>query len=91
MTKNLGITVYLKKSSNFNSANKDPREKQKIMNAIIQGEAKFTWDNLTVEREGILRAISQGRINFDAVKYEKIDNVKFDKLISANEVYAQDQ
>ena len=62
-----------------------------IRQAVLRkDEAKFTWENFQVEREGILKAIKQGRVDFDAVKYKRIEDIKFDKLISANKVYGHE-
>ena len=56
----------------------------------MQKKLNLLWENFQVEREGILKAISQGGVDFDAVRYERIEDVKFDKLISANKVYGHD-
>ena len=62
--------------------------KEKIRQAVLdETEAKFTCK---VQREGIVKAMSQGRVDFDAVKYERIEDAKFDKLISANKVYGHE-
>ena len=90
-TSKLRLTIYVKNSSNLNFSTNDLRDKEKIRQAVIdEKEAKFTWESLQVEREGIIRAMHQGRVDFDAKKYVKLEDAKFDKLISANKVYGQE-
>ena len=72
------LTIYVKNSSYLNFSTNDLRDKEKIRQAVLdETEAKFPWESLQVEREGIIKAIRQGRVNFDAVKYERIEDAKF--------------
>ena len=90
-TNKLRLTIYVKNSSNLNFSSNDLRDKEEIRQAVLdEKEAKFTWENLQVEREGIIKAMRQGRVDFDTVKYERINDAKFDKLISANKVYGHE-
>ena len=90
-TSKLRLTIYVKNSSNLNFSTNDLRDKEEIRQAVLEEtEAKFTWENLQIEREGIIKAMRQGRVDFDAVKYERIEDAKFDKLISANKVYGHE-
>ena len=90
-TSKLRLTIYVKSSSNLNFSSNDLRDKEEIRQAVLdETEAKFTWENLQVEREGIIKAMRQGRVDFDIVKYERISDAKFDKLISANKVYGHE-
>ena len=90
-TSKLRLTIYVKNSSNLNFSTNDLRDKEEIRQAVLdETEAKFTWENLQIERKGIIKAMCQGRVDFDVVKYERIENAKFDKLISANKVYGHE-
>ena len=90
MTKNLDITIFSRKNSTLKFTSRDPRDKQKVITAIQQGEVKIAWRNVGVEWEGILKAFTQGKIDFDAVKYDTLDDNKFDNFISSNRIYGQD-
>ena len=90
-TSKLRLTIYVKNSFNLNFSTNDLRDKENIRQAVIdEKEAKFTWENLQVEREGIIRAMRQERVDFDAVKYVRLEDAKFGKLISANKVYGHE-
>ena len=83
-TKNLGLKMYMKNSSNFDIISKDPRERNGIRIAAIEGvEVKFTWDSLSTEWEYIINNLKKGTIDLNDVKYQKIDDTKFNNLISS--------
>ena len=77
----------MKKSSKFDIINKDPRERNRIRIAAIEGkEVKFTWDSLSTEWEYIVNNL-KGTIDLHEVQYQKIDDTKFN-LISSWSGYA---
>ena len=45
VTKQVGITVYVRKRSHLDINSKDPIKRGEIRRAIIKGEVKFTWKN----------------------------------------------
>ena len=49
VTKQVGITVYVRKNSRLNINSSDPLERSAIAKAIVKGEAKFTWKNPKAE------------------------------------------
>ena len=79
----------MKKSSNFDIVSKDPRERNRIRVAAIVGdEVKFTWDSLSTEWEYIVNNLKKGTIDLNEIEYQKIDDTKFDNLISSWSGYA---
>ena len=88
-TKSLGLKMYMKKSSNFDIVSKDPRERNRIrVAAIVRDEVKFTWNNLFTEWEYIVNNLKKGTIDLNEIEYQKIDDPKFDNLISSWSGYA---
>ena len=82
-TKTLGLTIYVKQSSDFDISSKDPRERNKIRIAAAEGvEAKFTWTHITTDWIEIKNALLKGTLDLDEIKYQKINDAQFDKLIS---------
>ena len=51
-------------------------------------EVKFTWDSLNTEKENIVNNLKKGTIDLNEIEYQKIDDTKFDKLISSWSGYA---
>ena len=79
----------MKKSSNFDIISKDPRERNRIRIAAIEGkEVKFIWDSLSTEYENIANNLKKGTIDLNEVQYQKIDDTKFNNLISSWSGYA---
>ena len=79
----------MKNLSNFDIISKDPRERNRIRTAAIEGvEVKFTWDSLSTEWEYIINNLKKGTIDLNEVKYQKIDDTKFNNLISSGSGYA---
>ena len=68
-TSKLRLIIYMKNSSNINFSTNDLRDKEEIRQTVLNKTgAKFTWESLQVEREGIVKAMHQRRVDFDAVK-----------------------
>ena len=90
--KSLGLTIYVKQSSDFNISSKDPRERNRIRIAAAEGvEAKFTWTHKTTEWIKIKNALQRGTLDLDEVKYQKMEDDQFDKLISQYTSYGGPQ
>ena len=81
ITREVGITVYVKKSSPLNTHNRDPRVREELRKAVIKGEAKFMWRNPKAERESILSGFSKG-LDMDEITYKRVEDTQFEKLIS---------
>ena len=45
-------------------------------------DAKFTWAHITTEWIKIKNALQKGTLDLDEVKYQRIDDEYFDKMIS---------
>ena len=82
ITREMGITVYVKKSSPLNTHSRDPRVREELRKAVIKGEAKFTWRNPKAERECIISGFSKGRLDMDEITYKRVEDTYFEKLIS---------
>ena len=50
-------------------------------------DAKFTWTHITTERIKIKNALQKGTLDLDEVKYQRMDDEYFDKLISHCTIY----
>ena len=79
VTREVGITLYVRKSSTLNINSKDPIKRNEIRRAIIKGDVKFTWKNPKAEYQNLVTAFTKNRIDFDEVEYRRVDNVTFDK------------
>ena len=75
ITREVGITVYVKKSSPLNTQSRDPRAREELRKAVIKGEVKFTWRNPKAERESIISGFNKGRLDMDEITYQII-NIK---------------
>ena len=45
-TREIGLTVIVRKSSNLKINSKDPRDRNQIRLAVLRDQAKFTWKNV---------------------------------------------
>ena len=81
LTKELGITIYVRKTSEFDLTNRDPRERNKIRTTLLKGEAKFTWTNPKAERDRVLAGFRKEQLNMNEISYKRVDDKVWDKLI----------
>ena len=82
ITKQVGITVYVRKTSNLNITSRDPRKREEVRRAITKGDAKITWKNPKAERQSLIQAFSKNKIDMEEIEYRRIDNGAFEKLNS---------
>ena len=80
VTKQVGITVYVRKSSNLNITSRDPPKRAEISRAIIKGEAKIKWRNAKAERQTLINAFTKGRIDMEEIEYRRVENRVFEKI-----------
>ena len=82
VTREVGITIYVRKNSNLSTTSRDPLKRSEIRRAILKGEAKFTWRNPKAELQNLLNAFSKNKIEMNDVEYRRVDNATFDKINS---------
>lgn len=80
-TKSLAMTVYVKKSSTLNITSRDNVSRNEIREAILRGDAKFTWRNIKVERDSILRALRKGTLDMNEMTYVRVADTQYEKII----------
>ena len=69
VTKQVGITVYRRKTSNLNTTSRDRGKRAEIRHAITKGEAKITWENPKAERQQLINAFAKGRVDMEGIEY----------------------
>ena len=79
VTKQVGITVYVRKNSKLNITSSDLFERAAIAKAIVRGEAKFTWKNPKAERSHLINAFKQGRLDMERIEYRRVGNSTLEK------------
>ena len=84
MTKEMKLTIYAKQSSGYDASFSDPRIRNKIINDIRIGEAKFQWGSVKFERDGILRAINRGEVDHSMVKFIAVPDEQFEGILECN-------
>ena len=80
VTKEVSITVYIRKSSNLNTTSKEPAKQNEIRRAILKGDAKFTWRNPKAECQNLITAFIKNRIDMSEIEYKQVDNAVFEKI-----------
>ena len=81
ITKQVGITVYVRKTSTLNTTSRDPHKREEVRRAIIKGEAKITWRNPKAERQSLIQAFSKNKIDLEEIEYRRVENSVFEKII----------
>ena len=82
LTEQIGIVVYVRKSSHLDITSRDSTKRGEIRRAILKGEIKFTWKNPKVERQNLMNAFARGRVDMDEIEYKRVDNAAFGKIYS---------
>ena len=82
ITKQVGITVYVRRRSHLDINSKDPIKRGEIRRAILKGEAKFTWKTPKAERPSLITAFTKNRIDMSEIEYRRVENATFDKINS---------
>ena len=82
ITKEVGLTVYIGKSSKLDITSKNPNVRNEIRKAILKNEAKFTWKNPKAERENILGGFNRGRFDLNEIEYRRVEDHVYEKIIS---------
>ena len=82
------LTIYVQQSSGYDVS--DPRIRNKIINDVKTGEAKFQWGNVTFERDNIIRAINRGEVDQSMVKLIAVPDEQFEGILECNtQIYDQ--
>ena len=81
ITKQVGITVYMRKTSNLNINSRDPHKREEVRRAITKGETKITWKNPKAERQSLIQAFSKNKIDMEEIEYRRIDNNVLEKCL----------
>ena len=90
ITREVGITVYIRKSSNLNIVSKNPSARNNIRKAILRNEAKFMWKNPKAERDAILRGFQRDKINMEEIEYKRVEDHIYGKIVSScTGIYSQ--
>ena len=78
-TKEIGLLMLVKQSSNLEANNEDPRERNRIMMAAIEGEeVKFHWSNLNTNQENIKHALKKGMLDPNQILYRNLEDDLFE-------------
>ena len=64
-TREIGLTVYVRKTSNLKIHSNDPKDRNQIRLAILREEAKFTWKNVKVEWRNIMNAFEKDNLDLN--------------------------
>ena len=75
ITREVGITVYIKKSSKLDIVSKNPNVRNEIRKAILKNEAKFIWKNPKAERENILGGFIRVRFDLNEIEYRRVEDL----------------
>ena len=78
--KQLGITVYFRKTSKYIIDTSNPERKEILRAAIVRGEAKIQWIHPVAAYEAIFGGIASKFIKLEEVKIIKIADKDFDKM-----------
>ena len=78
--KQLGITVYFRKTSKYTIDTSNPERKEILRAAIVRGEAKIQWMHPVAAYEAIFGGIASKFIKLEEVKIIKIAAKDFDKM-----------
>ena len=81
-TREIGLTVYVRKTSNLKIHSTDPKDRNQIRLAILREEAKFTWRNVKVERRNIMNAFEKNNLNLNEINYRALDDDQYRGTIS---------
>ena len=79
-TKDVGITVILKRSSRYNIESTDKDKRESIRETILKGEAKFQWTHPGISYEAIHNGFIKKIINMNEIQYMKCPDSDFPKL-----------
>ena len=79
-TRDLGIVVYVRRSSQYNIEKKDKESRDILREAMIKGKAKVQWKNPNVKYEFIHTALLKNTLNMNEIRYERIPDREYDML-----------
>ena len=93
-TKDIGLLMLAKQSSNIEANNKNLRERNRILMAAIEGEVvKFQWSNPNTNYEKIKHELKKGILGPNQILYRNLEDDLFDvsdtKYNSNTFVFAQ--
>ena len=78
--KDVGIMIYLKKSSRYIIDIKDPERREILRDAILRGESKIQWRHKDVTYEAIYNGINTRFIGLEEVTITKLPDNDFNKV-----------
>ena len=74
-TKNMKITIYVQESDFFKKIFAKPltqEHKETMVNALIKGKAKITWDHPQIKKENLVAALSRRKLGMDRVAFRMV-------------------
>ena len=81
-TREIGLTVIVRKSSNLKINSKDPRDRNQIRLAVLRDQAKFTWKNVKVEWRNIMNAFEKETLDLNDIHYQALEDKQYNGIIS---------
>ena len=81
-TREIGLTIFVRKSSNLKINSKDPRDRNQIRLVVIREQAKFTWKNVKVEWENIMNAFEKDNLDLNEINYQAVNDEQYNDIIS---------
>ena len=79
-TREIGIIVYIKRSSRLNIETPTIQSREAIRQAILKGELKFQWRHTGVAYESIHHGFVKKTINMEEIKYERVPDKDYDQI-----------
>ena len=74
-TRDIGLLMLVKKSSNLEANNKDLRERNRIMMAAVEGEVvKFQWNNPNTNYEKNIHDLKKGILDPNKILYRSLED-----------------
>ena len=89
-TREIGLTVIVRKSSNLKINSKDPRDRNQIRLAVLREQAKFTWRNVKVEWRNIMNAFEKETLDLNDIHYQALDDEQYNGVISKWDGYSNE-
>ena len=81
-TREIGLTVFVRKSPNQKIHSKDPSDRNQIRLAIIREQAKFTWKKVKVKWRNIMNAFEKDNLDLNKINYQALEDEQYIGIIS---------